>query len=223
MGMTLAQTIVTRAATLLQDPGYIRWTAPELLDYLNAGQRAVVGFKPNAYTKNVALALAAGTKQSLPTDALGLIDVPRNLGTDGATPGAAVRMARREILDTLNPNWHASTPSAVVKHFCFSSLDVKHFYVYPPQPATGTGQVEIVYPAVPADVALTDPILLDDIYEEPLLNYTLFRAYSKDTEYAANAQAAEAYMSAFKELLSGKTAGESSTNPNASASGNPNA
>lgn len=223
MPTIVASTLIDRASVALQDPTNIRWPRPEHLTALNAGQRALVLFKPNAYTRSVVRQLAAGTRQTLPDDALGLIDVPRNMGTSGITPGTAIRVARREILDAQLPNWHTSPPNTAVKHFMYTALDQKNFYVWPPQPATGQGRVELIYPASPANIAETDVLLVDDIYEDALLNYMLFRAYSKDTEYAANVQLAAQYYGAFKELLTGKTSAESAVNPNATATGNPNA
>ena len=223
MSTILASSIIDRAVVLLQDPTNVRWPRPELLVALNAGQRALVLFKPNAYTKNISFQLATGSKQNMPPDALDLIELPRNLGVNGTTPGDAIRLVKREILDAQIPNWHRGTASASVKHYVYNSLDLKHFYVYPPQPATATGQVEMIYTASPSDVLETDPILVDDIYEDALLNYIMFRAYSKDVEYAANATMAAQYYGAFKELLTGKTGAEAATNPNAMAAGNPNA
>jgi hypothetical protein len=219
---TPALAVIQRASTLLQDTTNIRWPQAELLDWLNDGQREVVLFKPNAYSRNATVALVAGTKQSLPADALALTEVVRNMGTNGTTPGAAIRLVNREILDAQVPNWHIAPASATVKHYVFNPLDPKTFYVYPPQPATGQGRVEIIYPAIPANITLADNILLDDIYVTVLVNYIMHRAYSKDTEYAANAQLASAYYQAFTAMLGSKTASEAATNPNARPAGNPN-
>jgi hypothetical protein len=217
-----ALSVIQRASTLLQDTTNIRWPQAELLDWLNDGQREIVLFKPNAYSRNVVVPLVAGTKQALPADALALTEVVRNMGANGTTPGGAIRVVNREILDAQVPNWHAATPNAAAKHYIYNPLDPKVFYVYPPQPATGQGRVEIIYPAVPGNITLADNILLDDIYLTVLVNYIMHRAYSKDTEYAANATLASAYYQAFTAMLGSKTASEAATNPNARPAGNPN-
>lgn len=223
MSTITVASILNRASIILQDPTNIRWTAAELLDWLNEGQREVVLAKPNASVKNTSKQLAAGTKQTIPTDGVSLVDVVRNLGTDGSTPGNAIRLVTREILDAQVNNWHAATPAATVKHFTYTPLDPKTFYVYPPQPASGQGYVEIIYSAAPTDAAANGTITLDDIYTTALLNYVLYRAYSKDAEYAANTQLATAYYQAFQALLQGKVGAEAVTNPNASlATFNPN-
>lgn len=205
--------LLARAATLLQDATSIRWPQSELLDWLNDAQREIALLKPNAFTKNVSVALSAGTKQALPVDGISLIDVPRNMGANGTTPGNAIRMVSREILDSQVPDWHtAAKQNAVVKHFVYSPLDPRTFYVYPP--STGGVSVEVIYVAAPTDAASNGVITLDDIYATPILDYMLFRAYSKDAEFASNPQVATVYYDRFKGLLSGKLAAEQGSNPN---------
>lgn len=223
MGTIAAQDVINKAQIILQDTTGIRWPdSTELLGWLNDGQREVLILKPNAYVKNVSMQLAAGTKQSIPANGIQLIDLPRNMGSNGATPGRAIRIVMREILDAQNPDWHTETPNPVIKHFTFTPLDPKHFYVYPP--ATDNTQVEVVYSAAPENVsALSDPITLDDIYANVLVDYILYRAYSKDSDYAANPERAGASQAAYVGALTGKTKAEVIVNPNTAAPANPNA
>ena len=213
MATITVSSVLARCAVLLQDPTNIRWPQAELLDWLNDGQREIALYKPNAFVKNLSVQLTAGTKQSLPADGVSLVDVVRNMGANGTAPGNAVRAVAREILDSQTPDWHAAAQVASVKHFVYSVLDPKNFYVYPP--SNGTGRVEIIYVAAPADATLAGTITLDDIFVTALVNYILYRAYSKDAEFAANAAAAQAYYQAFQGLLAGKAGAEAGTNPNA--------
>ena len=214
MATVTVNSTLARAATLLQDITSIRWPLPELLDWLNDAQREVVLHKPNASVKNTAQALVAGTRQSLPVDGVQLLDVVRNL------PGPAVRIVMREILDAQLPDWHIGLATVLVKHFVYSERDLKHFYVYPPN--TGTGTVELVYSASPLDATLGGLISVDDIYQSVLLDYILYRAWSKDAEYAANPTRANAHYTAFANALGGKYQMENASSPNALAAGNPN-
>jgi hypothetical protein len=206
--------ILARAGVLLQDITNVRWPLSELLDWLNDGQRDIVLKKPNASVKNVAFALASGTKQTLPADAVQLIDVVRNV------PGSVVRIVAREILDAQLPNWHGAAAQTVVQHYCYSELDLRHFYVYPPN--TGTGNVEVIYSAAPVNAAQGGVISLDDLYQSALLDYILYRAFSKDAEYAADPARANAYYLAFANALGLKVQSEMGTSPNQMAVGNPN-
>lgn len=223
MATITVASILTKVSTILQDPTNIRWPTDELILWLNDGQREVALFKPNAFTVNTAVVCVAGTKQTLPATALSLIDIVRNMGTSGTTPGNAIRAVSREILDTQVPNWHAATASATAKHFVYTPLDPKTYYVYPPQPSSGQGYVEMVYVAAPSDATSGGNITIDDIYVTALINYVLSRAYSKDAEYANNGALAAAYYQQFQGLLQGKVTAETATNPNqALAPFNPN-
>lgn len=222
MGTIIASDVIEKAQIVLMDATGTRWpVATELLGWLCDGQREVLVYKPNAFVKNLAVKLAAGTKQQLPTDGVQLIDVVRNMGANGTTPGRAVRITERESLDSANPDWHTSTPAAVVKHYIYSLLDPKHFYVYPPQPAADQGYVEVIYGATPGDVALTDPIAVDDIYQNVLVDYILYRAFSKDSEYNGDGGRASAHQNAYMTALTGKMRVEWVANPNVSAPANP--
>lgn len=223
MATITVASILTKVSTILQDPTNIRWPTDELVLWLNDGQREVALYKPNAFVVNNAVVCAAGTKQTLPAAALSLIDIVRNMGTNGTTPGNSIRAVSREILDTQVPNWHSSTPSAVTKHYVYTPLDPKTYYVYPPQPASGQGYVELVYVSAPTDATSGGNITIDDIYVTPLIDYILYRAYSKDAEYANNATLAVGYYQQFQALLQGKVTAETATNPNqALAPFNPN-
>lgn len=216
MGTITTASIIAKAGKLLQDTTGVRWDSTELLGWLNSGQREMLIYKPNANVKTQSVKLAAGTRQSLPADAVQLIDVPRNMGTDGTTPGRAIRQTQRETLDATLPTWHSATASAVVKHFIFNPLDPKNFYVYPPQPASGQGSVEEVFGAVPPDATSNGAISVDDIYETILLDYMLYRAFSKDSEYA-DPPKADKHFNVFVTALTGKSRTEVGANPNARA------
>lgn len=217
MGTVIASTLVARASTLLQDSTNVRWTAAELLDWLNEGQREIVTFKQNAYVRNAPVLLVAGTRQSLPADGVYLIDIVRNLGTDGTTPTSPVKTISREILDNYNSSWHStavSNTNLIVKNFMYNREDSLHYYIYPPQPLASQGYVELVYGAIPGTINSGDPITLDDIYQNAIVAHIMYRAWMKDAEYAGNLQLSGAYRSQFTALLGGKTGSEEAADPN---------
>jgi hypothetical protein len=206
-------TIITRAATALQDTSNVRWTRAELLDYLNAGQRETVIRKPSAYVRRSSVTLAVGTVQALPleddtgtVDPIELIEVVRN------ACGRAVRLIERDLMDLYNADWHSAPQTKLVQHYMVNPLDPKHFTVYPPN--DGTGCLELVYSATPPAVASeVGTITLDDIYQDALLDYVLYRAFSKDAEYAADPARAASRYAAFAASLDGKTVHERADSP----------
>lgn len=214
MGTITAQTIVDKAQVVLQDTTGIRWADPELLGWLNAGQREIVALRPDAYTSYANVPLVAGTRQAIPTNGIMLIDVVRNTGIGGTSPSRSVRKVPRELLDSQVPNWHSANQSAEVLHYTFEPRAPKVFYVYPP--ATGTTEVEVLYSVTPPDITVGQPIVIDDIYEMPLMDYVLFRAYSKDSEHTANEARAVAHRQSFENTLGLKAQADGANvkNPN---------
>lgn len=221
MSTITAQSIIDRASTLIQDATNVRWPQEEILKYLNDGQREVVLMKPEASVINASVLLtASATKQTIPAAGIMLIDVTRNMGSAGSTAGDAVRVVSREVLDAQRTSWHSDAAVGKIKHYMFDSRDPKTFYVYPQAPATAW-YVELVYSSSPGDIASaadgahTGTLNIDDIYANALLDYVLYRSYSKDAEYAQNGQLAVAHYQAFANSLGVKTQNEIARNPNA--------
>ena len=146
------------------------------------------------------------SKQSIPSNGSKLIDVIRN--TEGTK--RAVRLTTRTILDAQSPDWHSHpNPNNEIHHYMFDPRDPKTFYVYPP--AGDGSSVELVYSSFPTDIqepadgalymAVLGNISLPDIYGNILQDYILYRAYTKDSEYAGNGARAQAHYQAFAAAL----------------------
>lgn len=200
-----AQSVVRRATDLLQDPSSIRWPAHELVRWLNDAQRAIIKARPDALNVTATMTLAAGSRQDLDNAALSpppakLIEITRNVAATSAKE--SVTQVQRQILDDQVPGWHGLAGKVNVKHYMFDVRDPKTFYVYPP--ATALAQLEVMYCAYPTDIAepadgstyadVAGNISLPDIFSDDVLNLVLYRAYSKDADYAGNAERAAAYL-----------------------------
>ena len=220
-----AQALIRRVVETLQDTTSIRWPVAELVRYLNDGQREIIVHRPDAMVTNASVSLASGTKQSLPANGAKLIDVVRN----SAGNKRAIRMCAREILDAQSPGWHNLSGVTEIVHFMFDPRDPKVFYVYPPAAASGAA-VDLVYSALPTDIAepaagtdfgaVTGNISVPDIYSNALQDYVLYRAYTKDSQYAGNEARAQARYAAFANALGIEIKATVAVAP--SAAGNPN-
>lgn len=196
----LASSIISRVRTQLIDNGSTyRWTDTELLQWLSDGQRTIVAAVPAAAPKVVTKSLVAGTRQSIPSDGYMLLKVYRNLPAGGAA-GAPCQMIDRDVLDRQNQTWHSTTPTSAVKVWMYDTIDPAGFYVYPPN--DGTGSVEILYSYMPPDIAsLTSTLDVRDIYQTPLFDYVMYRAHSKDSDFAAGLGLATSYMQSFTAFM----------------------
>jgi len=212
MGTVTAKTIIDKATIQLIDLTNIRWTRAELLAWLNDGMRQIVTIQPSASSTTVSKQLVAGTRQTIPDDGWLLLAIYRNMGTNGSTPGRAIRIISREILDGFNPNWNTDTATAEVRNYIYSNQDQLAFYVYPPN--TGTQYVELNYSAQPADLTSeTQVIPIFDVFQSALVDYILYRACSKDAQYAPGLQLASQYSASFVAAVKGKTESEVTNDP----------
>jgi hypothetical protein len=217
----LASDVMDRARLILQDPDKVRWLDAEGFQWLTDGQRVIVLIRPDACVANEQVALVGGTKQQIPSGGLRLLDIVRN-----APNGRAVRLVDRDVLDSGDPGWHSAKAASVIREFAYDNRDATTFYVSPPAMAPDpklippAAKLEIIYSKQPTPVmALTDVLTVIDIYMDPLLNYVMFRCYSKDSQFAQNAGLASAYLQTFMSMLGVKTKADLSYSPDLNSKG----
>lgn len=199
MGTITGTALIDKVATLLYDNNNVRWSRAELLKYVNDGQRQLVAVLPEVTSTVAVAALTSGTRQSIPSGGWMLLDVTRNMGTDGVSPGRAVRRVDMTVLDESNPDWQADTATAEAKTFMYNARDRAAYYVHPP--SDGTNYLEVVYSVYPTEQAEGDAILIDDVYAPALQDYILWRAYTKAADYA-DPMKAEQHLTSFQTVLS---------------------
>jgi hypothetical protein len=186
---------------LQADGDYERVGQAEWIRFLNSALRSLVLVRPDALPKTTSVQLAAGTKQSLPSEAFKLIDITRNMGTDGSTEGKIITPIKRETLDLTNQLWHQGTATTYIDHFTYDEENPRTFYVTPPVHAVTAVYVEMVYSYNPITItATTDAITVPDLFANPLISWMLYRAYSIDDESSDFAKG-QAELSTFFNLL----------------------
>jgi hypothetical protein len=209
MATTKVATLIDTAGIILQDTSQVRFPQSELMTFLNDAQREIVLHRPDAKTVNGNMTCVSGSKQSIPAAGLRLIDVVRN------DAGRAITQIDRKILDETLPDWHNTTADNTkkIEHFVYDAADPKNFYVYPN--ATSSMDIEIIYSTAPSDISYTSTvtITLDDIYANAILDYMLYRAYQKDSEYAGNAERSMMHYQSFANALGIKTRADAATDP----------
>ena len=209
MANILASTIISATGTILQDPSNVRWSSADLLQYINDGEKVILVLKPDAYMLDTTFVLVAGVRQSIPASGVVFRDSPVNMGTDGTTQGHSIAFIDKDELDIHNPDWPTDDAAASVIRVIYNQDDPKKFYCYPPQPTSGFGYLRWPYAAIPADIAAaSNSINLDDIYKEPLIQWCLYKSYSRDSKDAANKALADAAENRFYRLLGFKDKNE---------------
>lgn len=243
----LAKDVLYRASVQLLDvPNgtlqFKRFTERELLAWLNDGQRVIAKYLPSSCARIDAVKLAAGTRQSISSVAAAsiipgdgsaastrrgsqLLDVIRNMGSNGATPGVPIRAVSREVLDTFSPGWHSVTAAAVTE-FVFDPRQPTSFYVSPGVPAATAVWVELSWVTLPAEIPYaagsmvfdtgtsTVTISIDDQFVDDLVNYIVARAMMKDAEVVGNLQLAAGYVNLFTSSINAQAQALTGVNPN---------
>jgi hypothetical protein len=241
----LAKDVLHRVSVQLTDvPNsagqFVRYTELELVEWLNDGQRVIAKYLPQACSRVDAIKLAVGTRQSIEkilaanikngdgtasVNQYGksVLDVIRNMGSDGVTAGRAVRVVERETLDAASPKWHTEVGTEVLE-YTFDPRTPKYFFVYPGVSAAPLW-LEIAYLANPVDVpyvadsmrlggASTVLISIDDQYVDDLVNYIVARGHFKEAEVAGNAQLASGYINLFVSGINAQATALTGVNPN---------
>ena len=184
--MILATTVLDEVSGILLDVAHRTWSSDELLRYLNEAMRATALVKADFYVVETAMTLDPGPQQNLPGDAVALIDVPRNTynpdasALDGSN-GRVITQVDKTLLDESNRFWPAGTRERTVEHYTEDPRNPRRFVVFPPN--DGTGVVDVIYGAVPPQIMyVTEELEVVDAYQPVLVDYTLARAYQKNSK-----------------------------------------
>jgi len=186
--MATGQDLITEVRRIIHDESAtFRWSDAELIDYINAGQRAIVVLVPEANLVETVVDLTTSriARQSLPSGGIKFIKATQNYADDGTTAQGTIRYSEKDALDTYEPSWeYVSTKADAAnyfEHYCHDKREPKVFYLYP-APAADDKRVGILYSANPAEItAVGNTVSLSDEYLESLVSYMTFRALTKES------------------------------------------
>jgi hypothetical protein len=214
--------LISRAQVLLKDTTAVRWTAVELQLWLNDAYRELVNVRPDVNAQVGIHSCSAGFRQTITSTfprAERVLEITYN--TAVTSNKKAIRVTDRRSMDEQLPNWLNDIASVNAERYMFDPKLPKQFLVYPP--ATVDSRIEVVYSEVPLPHTLTEPQLtnpstttvinVDDGYANALLDYMLYRAYTKDSEQTGNATRAMAHYQAMLASLGAKTQSDQSAQP----------
>lgn len=232
----LVNDLISRVQAVLQDTTGVRWPQTELVLWINDAQREVALLKPDAMSNTAIVTLDAGTKQSIPADGNRLLKVVRNMAQNASDSSLydgkrSIRLVDGDILDSQTPDWHDSTVGGdaahggEVKHYIYNEESPRTYYVYPGVSSASTVYLEIMYsknPAVLATITGSTTLSVPDIFGNAVMNYVLYMAYMKDSEYAGNQQRAANHYQLFSASVTGKAQIDTVSSPNVEASNPPN-
>lgn len=196
-----ANDYIVEAADLYGDTSYERISSATWIKHLNAAIRALILVRPDAGSVTESVQLAAGIKQDKPTAALRILDITRNMGTDGLTTGKVITPCSRKNIDFSNLLWSQATGETAIDNYSYDSNAPDVFYVTPPVSSTTNVYVEMISSQLPTACTTTgsDPGV-NDLFFEPIVQFMLYKAFVKDDE-GQEFQKAIAYLQTFFNLL----------------------
>lgn len=201
--------VINAAKAIYNDVLNIRLPNKELLDWFNDAMLETVNKRPDILVKTQNFICASGTLQTLPPEALRFIRVVRN----NTASKVAVSAMDMDTMDQVLPSWHDDSVLAdEVEHYLYSNKDPKHFYLYPA--VKENHDIILSYTFSPTKVVLTNftsdftLLEIDAPYKSPLVDWILYRAFSKDIEFAGGRARADKHYQAFYQGLGIKLAGD---------------
>jgi hypothetical protein len=247
---TLVADLIAGVQSTLQDnaPAFRRWPEIELVRYINYGQRALAKYVPQCGTRTDAVRLAPGTRQDLTkvlaahirpgdgstaadTYGIAFLAALRNMGSDGASPGRALRApVDRYSLDAGTPDWHTAATATVVREIVVDKAAPLTFYVSPPIPTTPAVWLELRWMVEPARIAAGGAagsekytangsgaatlLSVDDLYAEDMHNYVVAAALLKGSKNTQNLMAASMHAQLWIASVNAQAAMFTGVSPN---------
>ncbi len=209
--MAAASDIVAGARRFLQDYDADRYSDADLLKYANSARRAFAMAQPGAYAVSSLFTLAAGVRQTLPTDLAKFYDI------SSTSAGAPVTVTEREYLDAFRPGWRNQTAGPTV-HFMYDERDKFAVEVFPP--AVASAQVRLSYSRVPSDLALGGTLnQAEDMALDALVDYTTGRVLLEDATSPENRSRAVLHLQAFASAVGADVSATLALSPNSANNG----
>jgi len=117
----------------LRDTTGATWSDVECSEYMNNSFYILIGVRPFAFSLIASVQLAANsTRQAIPTGDYMLLDMPRNMGADGATEGKIITSVERWQLDMFNQHYHKGLGKTFIEHYAYDpKKSLTEFYVFP--------------------------------------------------------------------------------------------
>lgn len=175
----------------------------DLLDFLNAAVLETATLRPDVTARTEAVLLSPGMRQHIPTrrysraghDALTLMEVLRNMGHDGETPGPFI-----PLVEAYQLRCAPQTFGCIVQNYAYDRKASNDLYeVYPAVPEVADVWVELTYSARPATLTDPDDVLpVSEAYVGAIVQHMAAGLLSGD---AAGAARAQAHMVQFHSLL----------------------
>lgn len=210
--------IVDNVRKKILDEGDDDFSDAEMIRLYNLVLLEIITLVPSAYTRIKNLLLAAGAKQEIDIASgdMRIVEIRRNMGTDGLTPGRVVRVTNLDVLTQIYPDWFTATQQAEVEDWAPILDYPEQFYVVPPN--DGTQYIEILVATTPTLSVFdaggaweSDIFPLRDHFINACIWGICYMAYDDDTDIPGNTPRSQLYYQRFVGALGLQQQGEQRT------------
>jgi hypothetical protein len=170
--------------------------------------RTIILLVPRLHSDTEATLLAPGSFQYLPAKGIEVVDIPLNMGSDGATPGLPLRETTLKIFNDVYPQWATTPEATVIEHYMKDDNDRKRYYVYPPVHSTTQVYILIQMSTLPTPVIFDSSgdwklltIPLEDQYIDAIINGMLYMFYDDDSDNPGNTPRSQIFYQRFAVAL----------------------
>lgn len=186
--------LIDRISRDLIDLRNVRWSRPELIDFMNDAIAAIVIRRPDLSRATAVVATSSNTV-ALPADAYQILAVNH-------IDNVAATFVSINKLNQLYPEWRTTVGAPVC--WTRNELDETTLFLYPaPQEEVN---VEVVYSRTLKVTDESAAFPLSEVYEGVVADFVMYRAYNKDSLNPAEGQKAQLHLQAFATALGDKTA-----------------
>jgi hypothetical protein len=206
MSNTTVGQCIDMAERKILDESNDEYSEQDLLDLFHLAVKEIINLVPRAHTDTKIWKMAPLSRQVIPSDGVELVDAVMNMGTDGASPGAALRETTLDIMRVLLPGWEAMTATDTIDHFMRLPESKNEFMVFPPN--TGLGYLMGRVTSIPAAVLWDSNddfklaiIPLDDTFATAIINGMVYMAYDDDSDSPGNTPRSQVYYARFLQDL----------------------
>ena len=196
--------IITRASDALADQcageEFTAWSKSFLLGALSEAYASVAKERPDAFAQTKSVTLASGSTHSLEDATL-----VKALTSDGS-PVSEEGGSRSYDMGSILSSMYCARPAAqqggtiTLRSVKINPNDPKSFTVEPPIPEGSTAELTATVHGSPPCVSEDDwdqPIAIDACYASSLIEFVLYRAYSRDTADTTSARIAQSHHQAY--------------------------
>ena len=125
---------------------FIHTELQDWIDFYHQAQRQLVKTRPDSNYKHTSWQLTANmARHDAPAEAIAMIEITRNMGVDGLTPGKPIIEVPRDDIESMISAWFSETGSTEIELFSLDSKMPRTIWTYPRVHATTAVYVEGVY------------------------------------------------------------------------------